>query len=133
MQERGDVDQERNRRYDEEDVRDEIDDVVDHAADVGGEDAERRGEDRGDQAGSGTEEKRAPRAPCHLCEDVGALVARAEHVVERRSLARVEVLLSNMRARFSGFPAALAALHGWQHMLPETRRVLRGRIGIRSI
>jgi hypothetical protein len=41
-----------------------------------------------------------------------------------RSLARVEVLLINMRARFSAFPSALAALHSWQHMSPETRRVI---------
>lgn len=41
-----------------------------------------------------------------------------------RSLARIEVLLTNMRARFSAFPSALAVLHRWRHMSPDTRRVI---------
>jgi hypothetical protein len=41
-----------------------------------------------------------------------------------RSLARVEVLLANMRARFSAFPSALAVLHDWREMSPETRRAI---------
>lgn len=41
-----------------------------------------------------------------------------------RSLARVGVLLVNMRARFGAFPSALDALHSWPHMSPETRRVI---------
>jgi hypothetical protein len=39
-----------------------------------------------------------------------------------RSMTRVKVLLINMRARFSAFPSALAALHRWPDMSPETRR-----------
>jgi len=57
---------------------------------VGREDSERRGQDRGNQAGGGSEQQRAPRAPGDLREDVRALVARAEHVVQRRALARIE-------------------------------------------
>ncbi len=41
-----------------------------------------------------------------------------------RSLARVKVLLLNMRARFADFPAALDALHRWPHMTPDTRRAI---------
>ncbi|MGY1900772.1 hypothetical protein [Nocardia gipuzkoensis] len=41
-----------------------------------------------------------------------------------RSLTRVEVLLTNMRARFGAFPSALAVLHSWQDMSPETRKVI---------
>jgi hypothetical protein len=90
VQERGDVDEERNRRNDEEDVRDETENVVDNAPDVRGEDSERRREDRRDRAGGGADEERAPRPPRDLREDVGSLVGRAEQVMERRMLARVE-------------------------------------------
>lgn len=41
-----------------------------------------------------------------------------------RSLAWVEVLLTNLRARFDAFPAALPVLHRWPDMTPDTRRVL---------
>lgn len=41
-----------------------------------------------------------------------------------RSLPRVEVLLVNMRARFSAFPSALTVLRGWQSMSPEVRPVI---------
>jgi len=41
-----------------------------------------------------------------------------------RSLARIEVLLSNMRVRFGAFPAALHVLHTWPHMSPDTRRTI---------
>lgn len=41
-----------------------------------------------------------------------------------RSLLRVKVLLANMRARFAAFPSALAVLHNWPHMSPETRRII---------
>ncbi len=90
VQERGDVDEQRNRRNDEEDVRDETQDVVDEAADVRGEEAERGREDRGDRTGSGADQERAPCSPRDLREDVGALVGRAEQVMERRRLACVE-------------------------------------------
>lgn len=41
-----------------------------------------------------------------------------------RSLAWVEVLLNNMRARFDAFPAALQLLHHWPTMTPDLRRLL---------
>ena len=41
-----------------------------------------------------------------------------------RSLPRVQVLLSNMRARYQMYPNALYALHRWPHMTPETRRMI---------
>ncbi|XHM63350.1 hypothetical protein ACE6JH_23545 [Streptomyces nigra] len=56
--------------------------------------------------------------------DVNAQRAFDEYWFGARSLARVEVLLTNMRARFSAFPSALAVLHSWQHMSPETRRAI---------
>ncbi|MGQ5263649.1 hypothetical protein ACTWLT_23200 [Micromonospora sp. ZYX-F-536] len=55
---------------------------------------------------------------------VNAQRAFDEYWFGARSLARVEVLLTNMRARFGVFPSALAALHSWQHMSPETRRAI---------
>jgi hypothetical protein len=41
-----------------------------------------------------------------------------------RSLARVEVLLANFRARFDAFPPALEVLHRWTSMDPETRALI---------
>ena len=41
-----------------------------------------------------------------------------------RSLNRVGVLLTNMRARYDEFPAALMALHRWPDMSPDTRRLI---------
>lgn len=41
-----------------------------------------------------------------------------------RSLARIKVLLTNLRARFSAFPSALWVLHRWPEMSPEDRRVI---------
>lgn len=41
-----------------------------------------------------------------------------------RSMARIKVLLANMRARFTAFPSALDALHRWPHMAPDTRRAI---------
>jgi len=59
-------------------------------------------------------------------ETVPATAQRAfdEYWFGARSLPRVEVLLSNMRARFDAFPAALRALRAWPHMAPDTRRTL---------
>ena len=70
------------------------------------------------------EDSRAFWARADGATSVSAQQAFDEYWFGARSLARVEVLLANMRARFSAFPAALAVLHGWQHMLPETRRVI---------
>jgi hypothetical protein len=41
-----------------------------------------------------------------------------------RSLPRVRVLLTNMRARFGAFPEALQVLRSWSHMEPQTRALL---------
>ena len=41
-----------------------------------------------------------------------------------RSLSRVEVLLTNLRARFCQYPAALTTLHQWPEMDPDDRRVI---------
>jgi hypothetical protein len=41
-----------------------------------------------------------------------------------KSLARIEVLVRSLRLRFDAFPAALATLHHWPHMSPETRRLI---------
>lgn len=41
-----------------------------------------------------------------------------------KSLARVKVLLTNCRARFDVIPKAIAALHAWPQMHPETRRLI---------
>jgi hypothetical protein len=47
-----------------------------------------------------------------------------EYLFGARSLTRIEVLLSNMRARFDAYPAALEVLHRWPHMSPDTRRLI---------
>jgi hypothetical protein len=70
------------------------------------------------------EDSRAFWARADGATSVSAQQAFDEYWFGARSLARVEVLLANMRARFSAFPTALAVLHGWQHMLPETRRAI---------
>ncbi len=41
-----------------------------------------------------------------------------------RSMSRVEVLLTNMRARFDAFPSALRTLRRWSSMSPDARRVI---------
>ena len=41
-----------------------------------------------------------------------------------KSLARVKVLLTNFRARFDVFPAAVAVLGRWAHMDPATRKLI---------
>jgi hypothetical protein len=55
---------------------------------------------------------------------VNAQQAFDEYWFGARSLARTEVLLASMRARFSAFPSALAVLHGWHDMSPDTRRAI---------
>jgi hypothetical protein len=52
---------------------------------------------------------------------VGAQPAFDQYWFGARSLPRIEVLLANMRARFAAFPDALAVLHRWPHMAPDTR------------
>lgn len=41
-----------------------------------------------------------------------------------RSMSRIEVLLANLRVRFDAFPEALAVLHRWRHMGPDTRALV---------
>lgn len=41
-----------------------------------------------------------------------------------RSLPRIEVLLTNLRARFSTYPAALEVLHRWREMSPDIRHLI---------
>lgn len=41
-----------------------------------------------------------------------------------RSLARVEVLLSNFRQRFDAFAPSLSVLHRWAVMSPDTRKLI---------
>ena len=40
------------------------------------------------------------------------------------SLDRVKILLTNFRARFDAYPAALRALHAWREMDPRTRALV---------
>ena len=59
----------------------------------------------------------------------GSWSATAQQVFDEdrfgaRSLARIDVLLSNMRARFDAFPPALPVLHRWPSMSPDARRVI---------
>lgn len=56
--------------------------------------------------------------------EVNAEKAFDEYWFGARSLERVVVLLANMRARFSAFPSALRALHRWEGMSPDTRRLV---------
>jgi hypothetical protein len=56
--------------------------------------------------------------------EVAPLRAFEEYWFGARSLARIEVLLTNMRARFVAYPAALAVLHGWRDMSPDARRAI---------
>lgn len=55
---------------------------------------------------------------------VNAQTAFNEYWFGARSLARIEVLLTNMRARFDAFPPALEVLHRWPQMSPDTRRTI---------
>lgn len=46
------------------------------------------------------------------------------YVFGAKSLARVKVLLTNLRARFDAFPQARAVLRGWPDMHPATRALI---------
>lgn len=52
---------------------------------------------------------------------IAAKTAFADYWFGARSLARVEVLLTNFRARFDAFPDSGAVLHAWRDMTPDTR------------
>jgi hypothetical protein len=56
--------------------------------------------------------------------DVTAKRAFEEYWFGARSLARIDELLVNMRARFSAWPHALHVLHHWPHMSPDTRTLI---------
>ena len=56
--------------------------------------------------------------------EASAHVAFDEFWFGARSLARVRVLLTNLRARFDAFPGSLAVLARWRQMDPDTRKVL---------
>lgn len=60
----------------------------------------------------------------HAGEPISPQTAFDEYWFGARSLARIEVLLANMRVRYDAFPASLAVLHDWPHMSPETRRTI---------
>lgn len=59
-------------------------------------------------------------------DDPDDLAKRAfeEYWFGAKSLARVKVLLTNLRARFDAFPAGLAVLRYWSDMDPETRTAI---------
>lgn len=56
--------------------------------------------------------------------DVTAVRAFTEFWFGARSMPRVQVLLSNMRARFDAYPPSLAVLGRWPHMSVDTRRLI---------
>ena len=55
---------------------------------------------------------------------VTAQQAFDEYWFGARSLARIEVLLANLRGRYDAFPAALETLHRWPDMSPDARRII---------
>lgn len=70
------------------------------------------------------EDARAFWARAGAAKHVTAQVAFDEYWFGARSLARIEVLLTNLRARFAAFPEALDVLHRWHEMAPDTRRTI---------
>lgn len=55
---------------------------------------------------------------------VSAKRAFDEYWFGARSLARVNVLVSNFRHRFDAFPPCLSVLHRWTGMSPDTRKLI---------
>lgn len=55
---------------------------------------------------------------------ISAKRAFDEYWFGARSLARVEVLLTNFRHRFDAYPPALSVLHRWTGMSPDSRRLI---------
>lgn len=53
-----------------------------------------------------------------------AKLAFDEYWFGARSMSRIEVLLTNLRARFDVYPQALWVLHRWHSMPPETRAAI---------
>jgi len=56
--------------------------------------------------------------------DASADTAFSEFWFGSKSLSRVKVLLTNFRARFDAFPAALAVLSQWEGLPPDARAVI---------
>ena len=56
--------------------------------------------------------------------EASARRAFEEYWFGAKSLGRVEVLVSNLRARYGVYPHALRALAGWDEMDPDTRRLI---------
>ena len=72
----------------------------------------------------GVDDSRSFWAHADEATKVSAQRAFDEYWFGARSLTRIEVLLTNMRARFSAFPSALAVLHRWHYMSPDVRRAI---------
>jgi hypothetical protein len=70
------------------------------------------------------EDSRAFWARADMGDSVSPVAAFEGYWFGARSLPRIVVLLTNMRARYMVYPNAMYALHRWPHMTPETRRVL---------
>lgn len=63
----------------------------------------------------------------HALSANGSTTARKafdEYWFGGKSLGRVEVLMSNLRARYAEYPEALRVLAGWEDMDPDTRRLI---------
>ena len=70
------------------------------------------------------EDSRAYWSHAAAAPDATAQRAFDEYWFGARSLARIKVLFANMHARFDAFPSALQVLQRWQHMSPDTRRLV---------
>lgn len=70
------------------------------------------------------EESRAYWSHAGNSKPVSVQGAFDEYWFGARSLSRVEVLLGNMRVRYDHYPAALAVLHRWPGMSPDTRKLV---------
>lgn len=63
----------------------------------------------------------------HAIHANGSTTARKafdEYWFGAKSLGRIEVLMSNLRARYDAYPTALEVLSGWEEMDPDTRRLV---------
>ena len=70
------------------------------------------------------EDSRAYWAYAGNAKPVTAQRAFEEYWFGARSLSWIEVVLANMRVRYDAYPSALAALHRWPGMSPDTRRLI---------
>lgn len=72
----------------------------------------------------GIDDARAYWSHAGNAKPVTARRAFDEYWFGARSLPWIEILLSNMRARFEAFPSALHTLHRWSNMAPDTRQLI---------